>query len=165
MIVLLPLRAHWIRGARSFINLQKICQHQVHQWHKMTSFIKQQNSVRRKPEQFISSFKGGLNVIQSFTLKQVKPTAKWVIIFLIIQWHYKYYIPYYTHKIYKMVSLVAQINYIAHHIYTNKKTSERHKRRSRFNDFKSRDNTTSSTLQGYALWKIRGSPVLWNCKI
>lgn len=32
------------------------------------------NSVRRKPEQFISSFKeGGLNVIQSFTLKQVKP--------------------------------------------------------------------------------------------
>ena len=35
------------------------------------------NSVRRKPEQFISSFKeGGLNVIQSFTLKQVKPTAK-----------------------------------------------------------------------------------------
>ena len=34
-------------------------------------------SVRRKPEQFISSFKeGGLNVIQSFTLKQVKPTAK-----------------------------------------------------------------------------------------
>ena len=89
------------------------------------------NSVRRKPELFISSFKeGGLNVIQSFTLKQVKPTAKWVIIFLIIQWHYKYYIPYYSHKIYKMVSLVAQINYIAHHIYTNKKTSERHKRRS-----------------------------------
>ena len=35
------------------------------------------NSVRRKPEQFISSFKEGvLNVIQSFTLKQVKPTAK-----------------------------------------------------------------------------------------
>ena len=35
------------------------------------------NSVRRKLEQFISSFKeGGLNVIQSFTLKQVKPTAK-----------------------------------------------------------------------------------------
>ena len=35
------------------------------------------NSVRRKPEQFISSFKeGGLNVIQSFTLKQAKPTAK-----------------------------------------------------------------------------------------
>lgn len=35
------------------------------------------NSVRRKPEQFISLFKEGvLNVIQSFTLKQVKPTAK-----------------------------------------------------------------------------------------
>ena len=35
------------------------------------------NSVRRKPEQFISSFKeGGLNLIQSFSLKQVKPTAK-----------------------------------------------------------------------------------------
>ena len=35
------------------------------------------NSVRGKPEQFISSFEeGGLNVIHSFTLKQVKPTAK-----------------------------------------------------------------------------------------
>lgn len=28
-----------------------------------------------------------------------------------------------------LVLLVAQINCIAHHIYTNKKTSERHKRR------------------------------------
>jgi len=36
-----------------------------------------ENFVTRKPEQFISSFKeGGLNETQSFTLKQVKPTAK-----------------------------------------------------------------------------------------
>ena len=33
------------------------------------------NSIRRKQQQFISSFKeGGINIIQSFTLKQVKPT-------------------------------------------------------------------------------------------
>jgi len=32
-------------------------------------------SIRRKQKQFINSFKeGGLNIIQSFTLKQVKPT-------------------------------------------------------------------------------------------
>lgn len=32
-------------------------------------------SIRRKQKQFISSFKeGGVNIIQSFTLKQVKPT-------------------------------------------------------------------------------------------
>ena len=37
------------------------------------------NSIRRKQQQFISSFKeGGLNIVQSFTLKQVKPTSKYV---------------------------------------------------------------------------------------
>ena len=36
------------------------------------------NSICRK-QQFISSFKeGGLNIVQSFTLKQVKPTSKYV---------------------------------------------------------------------------------------
>ena len=35
------------------------------------------NSVRRKQQQFVSSLKeGGLNIIHSFTLKQVKLTAK-----------------------------------------------------------------------------------------
>lgn len=37
------------------------------------------NPIRRKQQQFISSFKeGGLNILQSFTLKQVKPTPKYV---------------------------------------------------------------------------------------
>ena len=33
------------------------------------------NSIRRKQQQFINSFKeGGVNIVQSFTLKRVKPT-------------------------------------------------------------------------------------------
>ena len=37
------------------------------------------NSIRRKQQQFINSFKeGGLNIVQSFTLKQVKPTLSMI---------------------------------------------------------------------------------------
>lgn len=37
------------------------------------------NSIRRKQQQFINSFKeGGVNIIQSFTLKQVKPTLSMI---------------------------------------------------------------------------------------
>ena len=36
-------------------------------------------SIRRKQQQFINSFKeGGVNIIQSFTLKQVKPTLSMI---------------------------------------------------------------------------------------
>ena len=49
-------------------------------------------SIRRKQQQFIDSFKeGGVNIIQSFTLKHVKPTNSIIRFTLCIINHLFYY--------------------------------------------------------------------------